>query len=170
MCMVASCSLLLSERITSYAGWVAEAMILGFQCETCSTCSVCIVELHQGIVIFFTMRTFRIPERRHELRLRLPPDCDAQLVGGVNRCDLTKRKDPIHKWGLSTFGSFVIFVFLCRLSACVQLHFLSSKCTRLLIVSIYLPFVSVVCTTYARAAAAALNPKSVSIYIRTKDV
>ena len=56
---VASCSLFLSERITSYAGWVAEAMILCFQCETCSTCSVFIVELHQGIVIFFTMRTFQ---------------------------------------------------------------------------------------------------------------
>ena len=55
---VASCNLFLSKRITSNAGWVAEAMILCFQCETCSTCPVFIIELHQGIVIFFTMRTF----------------------------------------------------------------------------------------------------------------
>ena len=36
-------------------------------------------------------------------------DCPRTMrssLAGVYRCDQTKRKDPIHIWGLSTFGTF----------------------------------------------------------------
>ena len=73
---------------------------------------------------------------------------------GVNRGGQTRRKAPIHKWGLSTFGTFGEMYVCVRVrvgwySACLQLHYPSFQCTGLLVVSSFV-FCDVVCTMYAR--------------------
>ena len=70
---------------------------------------------------------------------------------GVNRGGQTRRKAPIHRWGLSTFGEmyFCVRVRVGWYSACLQLHYPSFQCTGLLVVSSFV-FCDVVCTMYAR--------------------
>ena len=63
---------------------------------------------------------------------------------GVSRGGQTRRKAPIHKWGLSTFGEmyFCVRVRVGWYSACLQLHYPSFRFNALGCWS-YLPLFSV---------------------------